>query len=168
MNEDNIILRVAWSLATLRIFSKTPDAGIMISEDKPLILVVDDEPDVVELLEIFLEDDYSTIGALNATEGLKKAKENNPDLIILDVMMPDLNGLEACKLLKNDNLTRTIPIMIFSALTDTSDKRNGMNAGANAYLTKPINPKELLNTVADLILKKSKHSTCMLNGKVIC
>lgn len=140
----------------------------MNSEDKPLILVVDDEPDVVELLEIFLEDDYYTIGALNATEGLKKARQNSPDLIILDVMMPDLNGLEACRILKDDILTKSIPVMIFSALTDTSDKKNGMKAGANAYLTKPINPKELLKTIAELILEKSKHSTYMMNGEARC
>ncbi|MDK2891681.1 response regulator [Methanohalophilus sp.] len=127
----------------------------MNSEDKPLILVVDDEPDVVELLEIFLEDDYSTISALNATEGLKKAKHYNPDLIILDVMMPGINGLEACRILKDDISTRNIPVMMFSALTDTSDRKKGFEAGASAYLTKPINPKELLNTVAELVFKKS-------------
>ncbi len=121
-------------------FQKRWMNDIMNSEEKPLILVVDDEPDVVELLEIFLEDDYFTIGALNATDGLKKAKQSTPDLIILDVMMPDLNGLEACKILKNDMSTNGIPVMMFSALTDTSDKKNGMKAGANAYLTKPINP----------------------------
>jgi two-component system cell cycle response regulator/two-component system alkaline phosphatase synthesis response regulator PhoP/putative two-component system response regulator len=128
----------------------------MNSESKPLILVVDDEPDVVELLEIFLEDDYHTIGALNATEGLNKARQTNPDLIILDVMMPDLNGLDACRLLKEDISTSSIPVMMFSAMAEPSDKKSGMEAGANAYLTKPINPGELLNTVSELILKKKK------------
>lgn len=133
----------------------------MDTENKPLVLVVDDEPEVVELLEIFLEENYSTIGVLNAAEGIKMAKNREPDLIILDVMMPDINGLEACRMLKGDSLTCRIPVMMFSALTDTSDMKRGLKAGADAYLTKPINPAELLNTVAELTLKKNNQTAMM-------
>jgi two-component system cell cycle response regulator/two-component system alkaline phosphatase synthesis response regulator PhoP/putative two-component system response regulator len=124
----------------------------MLKED-PRILIIDDEPDIIELLEIFLEN-FKTISSLSPVEGLEIAKTEHPDLIILDVMMPQMNGYELCREIKQNSSTRNIPVFMYSALFDSSDIKKGLQAGADEYLKKPIHPCELETKVQETLLKK--------------
>lgn len=123
----------------------------------PKILVVDDEPQNVELLDAYLALDYDVIEAYNGEEALLKIKDTLPDVILLDVMMPRMNGYEVCKILKNDPKTHFIPVILITALSDVSDRIQGIEAGADEFLTKPINKLELTTRVKSLLRIKRLH-----------
>src|SRR5215831_18144962 len=107
------------------------------------ILIVDDDPFDVDYLE--LEDlGYTMVSASNGREGLEKVAVEAPDLILLDVMMPIMDGLTACRILKEDDETRLIPIVIMTGLDGFDDRIQGIEAGADDFLTKPVNQRELL------------------------
>src|SRR5215510_9128309 len=109
------------------------------------ILIVDDEPFNVDYLEQELEDlGYITVNARNGREALEKVALEAPDLILLDVMMPIMDGLTTCRILKEDDETRLIPIVIMTALDGFEDRLKGIEAGADDFLTKPVNERELL------------------------
>ncbi len=111
------------------------------------ILIVDDEQDIVESLKFVLEtSDYQCFCAYNGEEGLRLAKEIIPDLIILDVMMPKINGYKISRLLKFDNKYKNIPILMLTARSQESDKLIGEETGADEYITKPFD--------LDFVLKK--------------
>ena len=108
------------------------------------ILIVDDEPFNIDYLEQELEDlGYETTSARNGQEALERVAAAPPDLILLDVMMPVMDGLTACRLLKTNEETRLIPIVIMTALDAVEDRIKGIEAGADDYLTKPVNEREL-------------------------
>lgn len=112
------------------------------------ILVVDDEKDITETLSFMLKAaGYDVITASDGEEGLKFAKEENPDLIILDVMMPKINGYKIARLLKYDNKYKHIPIIMVTARGQDSDKLIGEETGANEYITKPFEFEEVLTNV---------------------
>ena len=121
------------------------------------ILIVDDEPFNVDYLEQELEYlGYETICAANGEEALQKVKSDAPDLILLDVMMPVMDGLTVCRLLKEEEDTRLIPIVIMTALDGTEDRIAGIRAGADDFLTKPVDERELLARIETAL--KLKHS----------
>jgi adenylate cyclase len=121
------------------------------------IMIVDDEPFNVDYLEQELADlGYATISAANGKEALQKVKTDPPDLILLDVMMPIMDGLEVCRLLKEQEETRLIPIVIMTALDRIEDRIEGIRAGADDYLTKPVDDRELLARIETTL--KLKHS----------
>jgi CheY-like chemotaxis protein len=121
------------------------------------ILIVDDEPLNVDYLEQELEYlGYETVSAANGLEALQKVKNEAPDLILLDVMMPVMDGLTTCRLLKEDEETRLIPIVIMTALDRTEDRVEGIKAGADDFLTKPVDDRELLARIETAL--KLKHS----------
>ncbi len=112
------------------------------------ILVIDDLPENVFLLKDRLEHEgYEVLTADCGNSGIEKATEEIPDLILLDVMMPDINGFEVCKTLVNDSRTSGIPILLVTAKTDAEDTKEGLDAGAFDYIKKPINKIELLARV---------------------
>jgi DNA-binding response OmpR family regulator len=120
--------------------------------DKKKILVVDDESSLVEMLSIRLEaKNYQVITACDGQEGLDKARSESPDLIILDLMLPKLDGYQVCRALKSDEKYKQIPIVIFTARAQESDIKAGNEAGADAYITKPFEPAILLAKVSQLI-----------------
>jgi two-component system cell cycle response regulator len=117
---------------------------------KPMkkILVIDDLPENVFMLKDRLEHEgYDVITAYNGKSGIEKAQSELPDLILLDVMMPDINGFEVCKTLVSDSRTSDIPIILVTAKTDPEDIKEGLDAGAYDYIKKPINKIELLARV---------------------
>ena len=110
------------------------------------ILIVDDDVDSLKLIGLMLQrHGYKVIAASAGNQALAKAEAEVPDLIILDVMMPDMNGLEVCRRLRDNPTTGEIPIIMFTAKTLIDDKVKGFEAGADDYLTKPINIEELVN-----------------------
>ncbi len=112
------------------------------------ILIVDDEQDIVESLKFVLEaSDYSCYCAYNGEDGLKLAKELVPDLMILDVMMPKINGYKISRLLKYDNKYKDIPILMVTARSQEEDKLIGEETGVNEYITKPFDLNEVVDKV---------------------
>jgi adenylate cyclase len=121
------------------------------------ILVVDDEPFNVDYLEQELEDlGYETVSASNGQEALEQVEAALPDLILLDVMMPIMDGFAVCRILKSNDVTRLIPIVIMTALDGIEDRIKGIEAGADDFLTKPVNQRELLARIQTAL--KLKHT----------
>lgn len=115
------------------------------------ILIADDEPDILEIISYNLRTEgYETITAKDGEEALQKAKIVKPDLIILDVMMPNKNGMEVCKLLRNQPDFQQTLIIFLTALNDEGSHIRGLEFGADDYLTKPVSPKVLVSKVNSL------------------
>lgn len=124
---------------------------IKVEEDKSLILVVEDNSEVRSYIKENLEQNYRIEEALNGEEGIDKAIDKIPDLIITDVMMPKVDGFELCAKLKNDQRTSHIPIVILTAKADEKNKLGGLQIGADEFLAKPFSPRELEIRVGNLI-----------------
>ena len=119
---------------------------------KKRILLVEDEKDLVMAVTFRLEDaGYEVITDSDGEEGLGKAKSEKPDLIILDLMLPKMNGYRVCSLLKNDKSSSAIPIIMFTARARFVDKKMSEDAGADAYITKPFKSQELLSKIEELL-----------------
>ena len=122
------------------------------------ILVVDDTEDVVKVVKMYLEHhDYEVITTNDGQEGLEKAKTEKPDLIVLDLMLPRMNGYKVCGLLKRDTRYAKIPIILFTAKTQEKDIKLGEEVGADAYITKPFEPEVLLSKIEELIKEPRKQ-----------
>jgi CheY-like chemotaxis protein len=137
----------------------TPAAGAKTSALPPRskILIVDDEPFNVDYLEQALADlGYETVSASNGQEALEKVATEAPDLILLDVMMPVMDGFTVCRILKDHEVTRLIPIVIMTALDTQEDRIKGIKADADDFLTKPVHEEELLARIATAL--KLKHT----------
>jgi len=118
------------------------------------ILVVDDDPVIQKLLQVnFQMEGYEVRLAGDGVEALEKVAEERPDLILMDVMMPRMNGIETASKLKSDPKTKGIPIIILSAKAQDADVRTGRATGADDYVTKPFDPLDLLERVAALIAR---------------
>ena len=123
------------------------------------ILIVDDDPDLVEAVSTILESKgYAAVAAYGGVEGLAKAKSESPDLIVLDVMMPDKDGYEVCKELKADEQYRSIPILLLTAVvskisTTKYTQQMGIETEADDYVDKPVEPDELVRRIEALIAK---------------
>ena len=116
------------------------------------ILVVDDEPDVLELVVYHLEKEaYRVDVADTGDKALKMARENLPSLLVLDLMLPGINGLEICRLLKRDPKTRDIPILMLTARAAEENRIKGLELGAHDYVTKPFSPRELVLRIKNLL-----------------
>jgi two-component system cell cycle response regulator len=124
-------------------------------KSKPKILIVDDMPENIELIEAYLSlEPYDVITASSGKEALQKLKEEKLDMILLDVMMPEISGYDVCKIIKNDPETQFIPVLMLTALSDIEDRIKGIEAGADDFLTKPINRLELKTRVKSLLRVK--------------
>ncbi|RJP28062.1 MAG: response regulator [Candidatus Omnitrophota bacterium] len=116
------------------------------------ILIVDDEPELVEVLRLRLEaNGYTVMEASNGQEGFDMARGLKPDLIILDLMLPKIDGYKICRMLKFDEKYKHIPIILFTARAQDQDLKTGMEVGADAYITKPFEPQVLLSKIKELI-----------------
>ena len=116
------------------------------------ILAVDDEPELTDLMQYNLvRAGYEVTTAANGWEAFDCIKRCRPDLILLDLMLPDLDGFGVCEILRRDPLSATIPIIIVSAWASTDSRNLGLELGALDYLTKPFSPKELVSRVNQLL-----------------
>lgn len=119
---------------------------------KPSILIVEDEPDIRELLEYTLSrEGYQVFVAADGLVGLSEARRRAPDLLLLDLMLPGLDGLEVCRRLKQDSSTRSIPIVMVTAKGDETDIVLGLSLGADDYVSKPFSTKELIARIAAVL-----------------
>lgn len=118
----------------------------------PKILVVDDDRVIQQLIEVNLElEGYDVVKASNGEEALAMFAAERPDLVILDVMMPRINGKDVCRKLKSDPVSAKTPIIFLSARAQDMDVEAGLELGADAYVTKPFDPSTLLDTVSSLL-----------------
>ena len=130
-----------------------PSSGHVIASGvRAKILVVDDEPEAVELVEFNLKSaGYDVLTAADGAEALKKAHATPPSLIVLDLMLPEVDGLEVCKMLRRDPATAGIPIIMLTAKAAEIDRILGLELGADDYITKPFSPRELVLRVKKLL-----------------
>lgn len=123
------------------------------------ILVVDDEPDILEFIDYNLKrEGYEVYLASNGQEGIEKAKEINPDLIVLDVMMPVLDGIEACRRLREMPEFKSTFIVFLTARSEEYSEIAGFNVGADDYISKPIKPRVLLSRINAILRRKDQNS----------
>lgn len=123
---------------------------------KPLILIVDDEPDILDILEVVLSEDYDVIKGTDGNEAVALAKQEKPDLMIMDYKMPHKDGIQACKEIKADLLLRYTPVLILTGKKEIDDKVRGLDAGADDYMVKPFVPEELLARVRMALRRKTR------------
>ena len=116
------------------------------------MLVVDDDPVIVRLLQVNFEmEGFDVVSAVDGADGVEKAKAERPDIVVSDVMMPKMNGLQLATAIKADDATRHIPVVLLSAKAQVADIRAGLDAGADDYVTKPFEPLDLIDRVNKLL-----------------
>ena len=119
---------------------------------KGKILVVDDEIYIVHILDFSLGmEGYEVITALDGEQAIEQARKEKPDLIVLDIMMPKLDGYETCKALKSNDETKDIPVILLSAKGRNVDQKMGFDVGADDYITKPFSPRKLVERINQLL-----------------
>jgi DNA-binding response OmpR family regulator len=122
----------------------------------PLLLIVEDNPDVTNYICSFMDQDYLIINAINGKEGWQKSVQKYPDLIISDVMMPEMDGFELCKKVKSDQRTSHIPVILLTAKADLASKIEGLEFGGDDYISKPFEADELKVRTKNLIEQRQK------------
>ncbi|MFW5941057.1 MAG: response regulator [Chloroflexota bacterium] len=123
------------------------------------VLVVDDEPMARTLLRLMLvRAGFDVVEAEDGFDALEKLKNSSPDVMILDVMMPGIDGFSVCKAVRGDSMTAELPIIMLSAKTDLESVNKGLRVGADKYLTKPISPEELTRQVRDVLDSRGDNS----------
>ena len=146
-----------------KLIDKTTKVDDLLFKDK-LVLLIEDTEELRKAIKQELEKNYTVIEAANGKEGLLLALSKNPDIIITDIMMPEMNGRELCNLLKTNFKTSHIPIVMLTALVDIDDKLQGLETGADAYVEKPFNMEILKATINNLI-KSRENVTGILEDK---
>lgn len=120
--------------------------------ESPTVLVVEDDPVILRLLEVNFElEGFTVVLAHDGEEGIAAAKSERPDIIVSDIMMPKVSGIELVEALKADQTTAGIPIILLSAKAQTGDLKSGLDSGADDYVTKPFEPLELVDHVNALL-----------------
>ncbi len=136
------------------------------SKSKESILIVEDEKNILELVKYNLEQEgFRILTAASGDLGLESAQKNKPSLIILDLMLPEIDGIEICKILKQDQKTASIPIIMLTAKSQEADKVLGLELGADDYMTKPFSPRELVARVK-VVLRRFKEQPKTKNYKI--
>lgn len=132
------------------------DPDITPDENKPVVLVIDDNADIRKLIAELMKDSFSVISASNGSEGLRKAVRHVPDLIICDVMMPVMDGLECCRRLKSEVTTSHIPVLMLTACSMDEQRVQGYDSGADGYLSKPFSSEVLMARCRSLIENRKR------------
>ena len=124
----------------------------------PKILVVDDEPEAIELLEFNLKKaGFEVLTASDGAQAIRKARSNTPNLIVLDLMLPEIDGLEVCKMLRRDPATTPIPIIMLTAKAAEVDRIVGLEIGADDYVTKPFSVRELVLRLKAVLRRSANY-----------
>jgi two-component system alkaline phosphatase synthesis response regulator PhoP len=123
--------------------------------DRKRILVVDDEIYIVHILEFTLTmEGYDVITAADGEEALRKVRDDRPDLVVLDIMMPKMDGYEVCRRLRQDEEAQGLPVILLSAKGRPIDRETGLEVGADDYIVKPFSPRRLLEKIKDLLQRQ--------------
>jgi len=151
--------------------TKIEQTFVNTNKEKPLLLIVEDEPDIRAFIISIFNKDYQIIEAENGKIGIKKALKGIPDLIISDIMMPEVDGIKLCNILKSDEITSHIPIVLLTAKVGEENEIEGIKTGADAYVTKPFNSEKLKIWVEKLIenrrqLQKHFSKTLSINPEL--
>src|SRR5579883_1559209 len=126
-------------------------------EPAPTVLVIDDQENIVEFIKLGLKyEGFLVEAAADGPQGLAAAQRINPDLIILDIMLPGMDGLEVCRRLRANPTTKDIPILMLTAKDDVSDRITGLDTGADDYLTKPFSFEELVARIRAILRRQSR------------
>ena len=131
-------------------------SNVKTSSHKKMVLIVDDNEELLSYLRIELSNEYNTLTAINGFDGIEKANEHIPDIIISDLMMPEMDGIQMCKILKTQLETCHIPIIILTAKADETSEKEGLETGADEYLLKPIKTNLLRLRIKNLLETKLK------------
>ena len=132
---------------------------------KEKILIIEDDPDILELVQYNLErEGYQVYTSKDGELGLRLSEEILPDMILLDIMLPGLDGIKVCKKLRDENKTHKIPIMMLTAKSEESDIIVGLEMGADDYITKPFSPKELIARIRAILRRTKEDPTPQLQG----
>jgi DNA-binding response OmpR family regulator len=137
---------------------------------KGTVLVIDDERDLIELVSYNLErEGFDVLAASDGRAGLQLAREHQPDVIVLDVMMPGIDGLEVCRQLRNDSRTSRVPIIMLTARAAETDRIVGLEIGADDYMAKPFSPRELVARIKALLRRSAQPepSQVLRQGKLV-
>ncbi len=121
--------------------------------DKKKILIADDEPSIRLTVRRMLDKDYIVLEATNGEEAVDIAKGQKPDLILMDLMMPKMDGYTACSMIKADQATKVIPVIMLTAVSHELNKKYAMETGADGYITKPFTTQELMDVIAPQLAK---------------
>lgn len=131
------------------------------------ILIIEDESDVADLLALNLRKaGFKTSAAVDGASGLQKARDDRPDFIILDLMLPKMSGLEVCKILKSDTATSAIPILMLTAKAEEIDRIVGLEFGADDYVTKPFSPREVMLRIRAVLRRGEKPEETLRAGSI--
>lgn len=123
---------------------------------KAKIVLIDDEPDTIEMMQAFLElYEFEVIGVTTGTEGMQAIEKQQPDLLILDLMLPDADGYELCETLRSQPETATLPIVMVTARTSWADQRRGFQAGCDRYIKKPLDLNYLLDEIRAVLSERA-------------
>ncbi len=123
--------------------------------DKKRVLVVDDEPGIRAVVARMLDCDYTVLEATNGEEAVDIAGRESPDVVLMDLMMPEMDGYTACSMIKGDQATKKIPVIILTAVGHEFNRKFAEEMGADAYLTKPFTPQTLKDAIAPLLAGNS-------------
>jgi len=130
--------------------------------EEPKILIVDDSQFMIAILTDYLSSDYDIISSTSGESALEKVKEDSPDLILLDVILPNKSGIEVCEILKSNEKTLSIPIIMVTTLSQPKDRIEAIEAGADDFITKPVDQLELSTRVKSLLRIKRLHDNLMV------
>ncbi len=135
------------------------------NQDKHKVLVVDDEENIIEFIKLGLRyEGFQVESASDGEQGVTLAQRINPDLVILDVMMPGIDGLEVCRRLRNNPTTKDVPILMLTAKDEVSDRIAGLRTGADDYLTKPFNFDELLERIKAILRRQHRSQSTLIGN----
>ncbi len=144
--------------------STEPQTDAEAATDRRLkLLVVEDNVDIREYITRTLSDDFEVLTAKNGLEGLHAVQTKHPDIVISDIMMPEMDGIEMCRAIKEDILTSHIPVILLTAKDSLRDKEEGYESGADSYLTKPFSAKLLVNRINNLLRARRRIAAALLS-----
>ena len=135
-------------------------------ETRPQLLVVEDNADIRQYITDTFSDDFDILQAENGAEGVSMAQDHMPDIVVSDIMMPQMNGIELTRQLKGDIRTSHIPIILLTAKTTDDDKQEGYDSGADSYLTKPFTAKLLASRIRNLLTARRRLTEMIVNGDI--